>query len=185
MEATKRCPFCSEEILSTAIKCKHCQSDLKGTGAAAGPSMQRVFRAVGAIVAGFVVLVILGRLGGSRDDTTASTAPAPPRPIYRVSAMALWQKYQTNEVATDREIGNSIVQVTGEVGSIDKDFMNKPVVRLVTPNEFESVSVTLSDAEAARAAALRKGQSVTFQCDKIARMVGAPVGTDCRFAAQQ
>src|ERR1700691_5873123 len=28
-EATKRCPFCSETILADAIKCKHCQSDLR------------------------------------------------------------------------------------------------------------------------------------------------------------
>lgn len=28
MEATKRCPFCAEEILSAAVKCKHCGSSL-------------------------------------------------------------------------------------------------------------------------------------------------------------
>lgn len=27
-EATKRCPFCGEEILTIAIRCKHCGSDL-------------------------------------------------------------------------------------------------------------------------------------------------------------
>jgi hypothetical protein len=28
MESTKRCPFCAENILLAAIKCKHCQSDI-------------------------------------------------------------------------------------------------------------------------------------------------------------
>ena len=27
-EKTKKCPYCSEDILATAIKCKHCKSDL-------------------------------------------------------------------------------------------------------------------------------------------------------------
>lgn len=31
MEKTKRCPFCAEEILAAAIKCKHCRSDLPST----------------------------------------------------------------------------------------------------------------------------------------------------------
>ena len=31
MEATKRCPFCAEEILAAAVKCRFCQSDLSGS----------------------------------------------------------------------------------------------------------------------------------------------------------
>lgn len=31
-EPTKKCPFCGEEILEVAVKCKHCGSMLDGTG---------------------------------------------------------------------------------------------------------------------------------------------------------
>src|SRR5262245_10031352 len=34
VEAMKRCPFCAEEILAAAVKCKHCGSTLPGPDAA-------------------------------------------------------------------------------------------------------------------------------------------------------
>ncbi|OGV85807.1 MAG: hypothetical protein A3K19_33705 [Lentisphaerae bacterium RIFOXYB12_FULL_65_16] len=35
---TKRCPFCAEEILAAALKCKHCKSDLPAVAAAVAPA---------------------------------------------------------------------------------------------------------------------------------------------------
>lgn len=35
--ATKKCPFCAEEILAEAVKCKHCQSSLTAQAPAATP----------------------------------------------------------------------------------------------------------------------------------------------------
>jgi hypothetical protein len=37
MDATKRCPYCGEEILAVAIKCKHCGSSLSGDGTSPKP----------------------------------------------------------------------------------------------------------------------------------------------------
>ena len=37
-DATKPCPFCGEQILPVAIKCRHCQSDLRGGVSSAAPA---------------------------------------------------------------------------------------------------------------------------------------------------
>lgn len=34
--ATKKCPYCAEEILAEAVKCKHCQSNLLENNLAEG-----------------------------------------------------------------------------------------------------------------------------------------------------
>jgi len=62
MEATKRCPFCAEEILALAVKCKHCGSAIPSMASANAfitPAsivkgqlrMRRSFATVGGILA--------------------------------------------------------------------------------------------------------------------------------------
>lgn len=41
MSETKACPFCGEQILAVAIKCKHCKSDLPSTPVKARPAPQQ------------------------------------------------------------------------------------------------------------------------------------------------
>jgi hypothetical protein len=60
MDATKRCPFCAEEILSAAIRCKHCKSDLSArteTEREASPGPKAIW--IGRIL-GIVGLTIFG-----------------------------------------------------------------------------------------------------------------------------
>jgi hypothetical protein len=53
-EATKKCPFCSETILADAIKCKHCQTDLRTAPVGGSPAA----KASGGEMIGVVMLVL-------------------------------------------------------------------------------------------------------------------------------
>lgn len=55
----KKCPFCSEEIQDTAIKCKHCGSDLQGNGSKKNAPMEVVIKRKTSVVTWVVLGLIL------------------------------------------------------------------------------------------------------------------------------
>jgi len=88
-EQTKSCPFCAEEILAPAIKCKHCKSDLTA-GFSVPTQKQLSLRSLPRITAGvllgtiaIVACIYVLPLGGSsaesvhvgRTDTAESEGP--------------------------------------------------------------------------------------------------------------
>ena len=99
----------------------------------------------------------------------AVAAQAAPEDVYKTTSVALFNAYESNEVATDAEINDKVVEISGTVESIDKDAFDHIVVHLSTTNEFMSTSLTMGDSEAAKAGALRKGQAITARCGDIVR----------------
>ena len=57
MNETKACPYCSEQVLATAIKCKHCGSSIDGPSGA----IKKQFKMSPAfVVLGGIVVAIFG-----------------------------------------------------------------------------------------------------------------------------
>jgi hypothetical protein len=91
LETTKRCPFCAEQILAAAIKCKHCGSDLAQVAPAAppptpDPPRTRVFFKVLGVL---LVLGLLVTLLNHKSDEKIAPTPAvstSPNPLPAAAA---------------------------------------------------------------------------------------------------
>lgn len=80
--------------------------------------------------------------------------------------MSLFREYEQNEVATDMRLKGKIVEINGKVTGINKDFWDSAYVELQTPNQFMTASVRPIESDIDKIARLRRGQFVTFRCEK-------------------
>lgn len=183
--ALKNCKECAKSISTDANPCPHC-------GKKNPHGMSALMKYGGgflAVVFGLPMLAgMCSAVSGTRSASAGSnSAPvaaveAPAIPAIGISARALWDDYQANEVSADNVYKGRDLAVTGTVSSIDKDFANDIVVKLATPNMFQHVQAEMKKSEAGAAAGLSKGQQVTVLCKGKGLIIGTPMLDDCSFA---
>lgn len=101
--------------------------------------------------------------------------------IYKTTATELFSDYEKNEVNTDEKIKGKVVEISGSVQSIDKDFTDSIIIKLKTSNEFMPARLRIDDSQKQNAMMLNKGDEVTLRCQKMSRIMGSPSGRDCKF----
>ncbi len=99
-------------------------------------------------------------------DATEAVEPIPaPVPLEEITADALLQAYEANQLAADRDYRDQIMLVNGTVESIADDFLGTPYVTLTTGSGLWSVHAMFErDQDEGRLADLTKGQPLTVQC---------------------
>lgn len=116
-------------------------------------------------------------------DLQADMAPEPPpkpRKPYVTTAIRLNADYAANEVAANMKINGAPVLVTGMIMSIDEDFTDDVVLKLlVDENPYDGARMHMEKSEKAQAATLSKGQEITVLCEKMMRSMGDPSGSEC------
>jgi hypothetical protein len=123
----------------------------------------------------------------------SAVAPAEPSPApvvepekpktrkgFKISAATLIAAYEANEVAADEKFKGKLIEVTGVIDSIAKDILGDPYLTLGSGKDFEIAHVqAMFPASAAKQlAGLRKGQTITVQCDCAGKVMNV-IGKDC------
>lgn len=97
----------------------------------------------------------------------------------RVNSIDLARAYSQNEPAAQRQFGSSKLVVTGIVEGIDLDFMDDPVLRLNSENQFLPVTATFDKSYMDALAGIAKGQTVTVTCLEVGEVISAPILKQC------
>lgn len=92
-----------------------------------------------------------------------------------VTAEALASAYAANEVAADDKYKEKLVEVTGTIVTIAKDFLDDPYVTLSDGKEFSlnNPQCSFPKDRASEVSGLTKGEKVRLQ----GRVSGAVIGT--------
>ena len=127
-----------------------------------------------------VLLIVVGVIAYARtgsapeaDEETATVGELP------VTATALFAAYQANRAAAQQQYGNLTLLVSGTVDGVSLDVLNKPVVKLRTPDELMGMQAGLAEASQPKASTLSPGDQVTLRCTGVGTPTGAPVLEHC------
>ena len=142
-----------------------------------------------ALIGAMFAVAVLTSSAMARVETPAlspslvATAPPagasnPDTPL--ITASALWSAYADNRAAADRKYRDRSVVVSGAIRSVDRNFEGDMVIRLATPDAFETVNATMASRNDPGLSALAKGQMISLLCvGRTGPLMGAPLLGSC------
>jgi hypothetical protein len=171
-----------------ATKCKKCGlgfigSTCPGCGTKSELSTgKKVGLAIGVVVVGLVGFAVAGGNSSSPSQQPQQEPATPPEaetPPMNVTARALWEAYDANEVSADDKFKGKKLLVDGVIASIDKDLFDNILVRLVGGNRYSTVDATIREVDKAKAAELKKGQRISLTCMGDGKIMSSPMLKPC------
>lgn len=111
------------------------------------------------------------------DETADASTPA----ITKVTAEELAQAYEANEVAAQAKYGGRKLEVTGKVGAVTLDFLDRPTLQLEAANQFIGPQAQFDKSQSGKIGSISKGDIVTFQCDEVTEVASSAMLSGCSF----
>lgn len=146
------------------------------------------------VIGVIVVLGVIGSVFGPSDEEMAriraereadelaereSAAAEAMASATAVTAEELWTAFDRNEVRAKQAYGDRALLISGTIDSVTLDFMDEPVVSLVTPNQFMSVQLDFDKADVAQVGDLEAGYRIRALCNELSEVAGTPMLDDC------
>ncbi len=133
----------------------------------------------------FVGLIIIGFIFGDDDTSVAATSETVTADVAEsaipVTAAELYNAYDSNEVAADKQFKGKLLEITGTIESINSGISDQAVLELGTGEMFMTVSAEGDDNFTDIAATLGKGQQVHLICRGAGEIIGMPMLDKCVF----
>lgn len=109
----------------------------------------------------------------------AVSLPSPDEPPVRVTPEQLRRDYDGNEVSADERYRGKMLEVTGLVRAVKKDFRDRPYVELATSNQFMSVHARFANSEVDELKGFLRGDKLIIRCIGNNVVIGSPQLTSC------
>lgn len=133
------------------------------------------------VLSALILTVLIALAGGSmKDDDKENEKVEKAEATASISAADLFAEYEANEVAADKKYKGKVLEISGVVDDIGKDFLDEMYVTLAAGKHFGHVRASFGEAHADRVASLQKGQSLRLKCRCEGKMMSVMV-KNCTF----
>lgn len=131
-----------------------------------------------------LLLVIIVAVFLAWRHCSSDTLPVSEARAFPITAEQLYSSYNENEVAADRRYKNRVLAISGTVGEIGKDILNKPYVILQAGYGGGAVQCYFGKGEEYELASLKPGQRVTIKGRCSGQTLGTIVVEECLLQAE-
>jgi hypothetical protein len=114
------------------------------------------------------------------DTQQSGTQIQNPQPeVININILELAKEYSANEVKTDEKYKNKLINISGNVNAISKDFTDSLVLELISDNPYLPANMSMEPSEKSKMMNLTKDEAVIVQCKKTSYIMNSPTGYNC------
>jgi putative nucleic acid binding protein len=172
----RRCARCGKVVSRRAIVCRRC-----GKKQRVNPRTAMLFVSGLFLIGLFAVATVGPRLPFARGRAHAAVIDwSPPVAVSRdpsipaLSAAELWTLYNLDVVKADARFKNKMIDVTGRVADVRRDYHGDVLLRLATGEALETVRASVINHDDSGRTIPVRGQTVSLRCRGGGHLIGSP-----------